>query len=229
MSERATIVITPAGPYLVSGGLGIEVQSMEPLPGGESWEWAPHQTIAAGEKYALCRCGASANKPFCDGTHTKIDWDPKETASRAPFADAAKTLDGPAMELRDDEELCAFARFCDNKGTIWALIEQTGDAAARETVAHEGTHCPSGRLVVRDKTTGAELEPAFDPSIVLVEDPAKDCSGPLWIRGSVPIASQDGTPYETRNRVTLCRCGKSSNKPFCDGTHVDVAFDDGLR
>jgi CDGSH-type Zn-finger protein len=226
--SQPKIVVTPAGPYLVTG-LGIEVQSMEPLPGGESWEWRSDRTIAAGEKFALCRCGASTTKPFCDGTHTTTAWEPAETASRATYAERAKTIAGPTMTLHDDESLCAYARFCDNHGKIWTLIEQTDDPTAREFVTHEETRCPSGRLVVVDNATGSTIEPEFEPSIVLAEDPAKNCSGPIWVRGGVPVESQDGTPYETRNRVTLCRCGKSSNKPFCDGTHVDVAFDDGLR
>jgi CDGSH-type Zn-finger protein len=229
MSESQNITITATGPYLVSGNVSIEVQSMEPRPGGESWEWVAHQTIAGGEKYALCRCGASAKKPFCDGTHTSIAWDPTETASREPYDALASTSDGPTMVLRDAESLCSFARFCDNDGSIWNLVQQTESNATREIVAHEATHCPSGRLVVVDKRTGAAIEPDVAPSIVLAEDPAKNCSGPIWVRGGITLQSQDGTPYETRNRVTLCRCGKSSNKPFCDGTHADVAFDDGLR
>ena len=52
--------------------------------------------------------------------------------------------------------------------------------------------------------------------------------GPIYVRGGIPIASLDGTPYEVRNRVALCRCGASQNKPFCDGSHVDAAFRDGL-
>jgi CDGSH-type Zn-finger protein len=228
MSDSSKIVVTPAGPYLVSGGVGIEVQSMEPRPGGESWQWKTHQTIATGEKYALCRCGASAQKPFCDGSHTTAPWDPAETAERTPFDAAAETLEGPGLVLRDEESLCAFARFCDNDGSIWSLIEQTGDAGVRTIVKHEATHCPSGRLVIHDRATGSAIEPDLAPSIVLVEDPAKECSGPLWVRGGIAIASQDGTPYEIRNRVTLCRCGASSNKPFCDGTHASFGFADGL-
>jgi CDGSH-type Zn-finger protein len=227
MSE-SKIVVTPAGPYLVSGGVGIEVQSIEPRAGGESWEWKRHRTIETSEKYALCRCGASANKPFCDGSHTTAAWEPAETAGRTPYDAAAETLEGPGMVLRDDESLCAFARFCDNDGSIWSLIERTGNAKVDGIVKHEATHCPSGRLVAHDRATGAAIEPELEPSIVLVEDPAKDCSGPLWVRGGIAIASQDGTAYERRNRVTLCRCGQSSNKPFCDGTHASFAFDDGL-
>jgi CDGSH-type Zn-finger protein len=43
----------------------------------------------------------------------------------------------------------------------------------------------------------------------------------------VRVVAADGTPYEVRNRVTLCRCGNSRNKPFCDGSHEDVGFREG--
>jgi len=222
------ITVTAKGPYLVSGSVPLEIQSMEPVEGGDSWEWRPGAKLEAKERYALCRCGESQTKPYCDGTHASIDFDYAETASRTPFAEAAAVIEGPAIDLLDDTSLCSFARFCDNHGRIWNLIEKTDDPAVAEIVRHEATHCPSGRLVARDKATGVAIEPLFGPSIVLVEDPAKACSGPIWVRGNVRIESQEGGPYETRNRVTLCRCGKSQNKPFCDGAHVDVAFQDGL-
>ena len=44
----------------------------------------------------------------------------------------------------------------------------------------------------------------------------------------IQIESEDGTLYEVRNRVTLCRCGKSSNMPFCNGSHASIKFRDGL-
>jgi CDGSH-type Zn-finger protein len=59
---------------------------------------------------------------------------------------------------------------------------------------------------------------------VLLEDPQKNASGPIWARDGITIASSDGFTYETGNRVTLCRCGQSENKPFCDGTHAHVGF-----
>jgi CDGSH-type Zn-finger protein len=48
------------------------------------------------------------------------------------------------------------------------------------------------------------------------------------VRGSITVEAEDGARYEKRNRVTLCRCGASSNKPFCDGSHASIKFDDGL-
>jgi CDGSH-type Zn-finger protein len=88
-------------------------------------------------------------------------------------------------------------------------------------------NCPSGRLVVYDKKTGKPIEPRFVPSISLTEDPQKRVSGPIWVRGGIPIVSASGITYEVRNRVTLCRCGKSKNKPFCDGSHIRVRYSDG--
>ncbi|BDE07297.1 iron-binding protein [Vulcanimicrobium alpinum] len=230
MSDQRTprITITENGPYLVYGAVPLQVDTIAYDADGGSEEWQPGRAIDAGEKYALCRCGRSANKPFCDGTHACIGFDGTETASREPYAAQATTIEGPAMVLQDADALCAFARFCDPHGSIWKLIKRTDEAGARALVEHEATHCPSGRLVVRDKTTGAAIEPESAPSIELVEDPGKDCSGPLWVRGGIPITSSDGTTYEVRNRVTLCRCGASTNKPFCDGTHADIAFKDGF-
>ena len=108
-----------------------------------------------------------------------------------------------------------------------ARVHRLGEPV-RELVKHQETHCPSGRLVVSENATGAAIEPAYDPAIVLLEDPQKECSGPIAVRGGIRLTSSQCTAYETRNRMTLCRCGKSANKPFCDGTHADVAFEDGL-
>jgi hypothetical protein len=55
---------------------------------------------------------------------------------------------------------------------------------------------------------------------------AKGLSGPLWVHGGIGVIGADGFAYEVRNRVALCRCGASRNKPFCDGSHVSTGFND---
>ena len=55
-------------------------------------------------------------------------------------------------------------------------------------------------------------------------DPVEDCSGPIWLRGGISLMSADGYRYEVRNRMTICRCGASKNKPFCDGSHASIKF-----
>ncbi len=231
MAEKqpTKIVVTENGPYHVLGDLSIAMQTIVPNREGMSWDWKEGPGFPSDGDVFLCRCGQSSSKPFCDGSHATVGFDGTETARRDPYDRLAEAQDGPTMRLQDEEALCAFARFCDPGGKIWALIDQTNSEAARELVAREGGHCPSGRLVVTDKKSGARVEPKLPPSIGVVEDPALRVSGPLWVRGGVPIESADGTPYEVRNRVTLCRCGASSNKPFCDGSHASIKFRDGIR
>jgi CDGSH-type Zn-finger protein len=171
-----TITVSENGPYLVSGGLPLSAQSIGVDATGNAWFWEPHGELEVQGSYALCRCGESADKPFCDGSHAHVGFDGQETASRRPFAEEAELLTGPTMDLADDQPLCAFARFCDGYGSIWANVEQSGEQA-RTLVAHQGTHCPSGRLVVRDHQDGELLEPEFEPSVVLVEDPQENVSG----------------------------------------------------
>jgi CDGSH-type Zn-finger protein len=227
-SSEKKIVVSKDGPYIVSGNIPLTMQIITPNEDGLSWDWKQGKSFDTKEEYSLCRCGRSKNMPFCDNTHTKIRFDGTEKATRRPFIRQAETFDGPTLTLSDAEDLCAFARFCDPGGKIWGLIEQTDDPKARELVIREANHCPAGRLVVHDKKTGEEIEHKLQPSIGVIEDPVLGCSGPLWVRGGIRFESQDGTPYEVRNRVTLCRCGASANMPFCNGSHASIRFRDGL-
>jgi hypothetical protein len=102
---------------------------------------------------------------------------------------------------------------------VWNVINRTDIPEAKKNVIENCSDCPSGRLVVYDKKMGVAIEPALERSIGAIEDPSKHTSGPFWVRGGVPVYSADGKVYEVRNRMTLCRCGKSSNKPFCDSSH----------
>jgi CDGSH-type Zn-finger protein len=222
------IVVNPNGPYRVVGPVPLSVQVITPNAKGESWEWTEGRRFPVEGEYALCRCGQSQNKPFCDDSHLRVGFVGKETASRRPIERESEHIEGPTHVLSDDENLCAFARFCDPGGKIWALIEKTDQPGVRDLAIREAMHCPSGRLVMRDKNTHQAEEPELPPSIGLVEDPTIRCSGPLWVRGGIRVESADGKAYEVRNRVTLCRCGASANMPFCNGSHASVKFRDGL-
>jgi len=227
--QGAKIVVSKDGPYIVSGSIPLDMQIITPNKDGLSWDWKKAKDFETKKpEYSLCRCGQSKTKPFCDGTHTKIRFDGTEKATRKPYVRQAEIYDGPTLALSDAEELCAFARFCDPEGKIWSVIERTDDPKMSELAIREANHCPAGRLVVQDKKTGKVIEHELSPSIGVVEDPALGCSGPLWVRGGITIESQDGKPYERRNRVTLCRCGASSNMPFCNGSHASINFRDGL-
>jgi CDGSH-type Zn-finger protein len=226
--ERPKIVVIEHGPYIVTGHVLLSVEIIRPNKEGGSWEYEHGKAFDLVDRYKLCRCGHSKNKPFCDSTHNTIGFDGTETASNAPFAQQAKAYDGPTLVLKDAESFCASARFCDNFGSAWTLVEQSDKKKSRELVVHEVVRCPSGRLVLRDKKNGKPIEEQLEPSIGVVEDPVKNRSGPLWVRGGIPIESASGKQYERRNRVTLCRCGASENKPFCDGSHLSAKFNDQL-
>ena len=229
MSGHKTITVLKDGPYLVSGSIPLAFQIIGVDGAGESIEWVEGDKLQISAQYALCRCGASSTKPFCDGTHAKIGFDGTETASREPIMKQAEVLDGPTMQLADAEVLCAFARFCDPNGRVWNQVARTDDPEVRAQFIRQVGDCASGRLIAIDKETGQPIEPELPQSIGVVEDPALKCSGPLWVRGGIRLIGADGHTYEIRNRMTLCRCGRSENKPFCNGAHAaDPKFRDGV-
>jgi CDGSH-type Zn-finger protein/uncharacterized Fe-S cluster protein YjdI len=126
--------------------------------------------------------------------------------------------------MTDDKMFCTHAGFCGDRFTnVWAMIEETADPEVRERLMDMVRKCPSGRLVYSVPPDPEDVEPAFEPSIGV------EPNGPLWIRGGIPVVSEDGTEWEVRNRVTLCRCGHSRNKPYCDGTHQQVGFSDPVE
>jgi CDGSH-type Zn-finger protein len=223
-NAKARVVVSKNGPYLVPGGIPLTRQTIVTDADGGSQAWREDETFATKSNYALCRCGQSKTKPFCDGAHAKVGFDGTETASREPYLTDAKRFDGPRLVLVDAERLCASGRFCDPKGSVWSQVAHSDDPKVRQTFLRQVANCPGGRVVAWDKAADAAIEPELPPSIGLVEDPQEGCSGPIWLRGGLPVVSADGFEYEVRNRATLCRCGQSKNKPFCDGSHAQVKF-----
>ena len=209
------------GPYLVSGSVPLEEKVI--VNNGVENEYAEGQTFPQREEYALCRCGHSKSMPFCDGTHINAHFDGAETASREPYLKEVDLIEGSDFMLSDAKKLCASARFCHKAhGDIWSLTDLSDNPERREEAIEAACDCPSGRLVAWDKKTGEAIEPAYEPSIMVIQDPDRQCYGPIWVRGGIPIESLDGSVYEIRNQVTLCRCGESVNKPFCDASHINA-------
>jgi CDGSH-type Zn-finger protein len=217
------ISVSENGPYVVSGDVPLVRVEIVTNEQGESVAWRETERIPAGEGYTLCRCGRSHAKPFCDGSHSGGGFDGTETASHSDYLERSTCIDGPGIKLRDARELCAEARYCDRFGGLWELVKRADDAESVDRVKEMAALCPSGRYTICDPDD-TQHEPDLEPSIAIVDDPAMGVSGPLWVRGRIEIRGADGVPYEVRNRVTLCRCGHSANKPFCDGTHLSVGF-----
>ena len=218
MTEQSpSIKVQPNGPYVVSGGVPLRRKEPVMSEHGEPLTWKTGEVIDDGVAYALCRCGGSANKPYCDGAHADNGFDGTETASTDSYAETASSLGGTGLEIHDDRAICVHAGFCGNKVTnVWKMAADTGDSRVRAQAMAMIERCPSGALTFA--VDSDEVEPDLPAEISILPD------GPLWVSGEIPTARSDGEPMETRNRVTLCRCGASANKPLCDGSHTEAGF-----
>lgn len=218
MDFEPEIRITKDGPLEVSVELPIVPRRVVRSAAGDPVTWATDPEISHPTPMRLCRCGSSRTKPFCDDSHVASGFDGTETASTEPYEAISTTTEGPGLRVHRAGSLCSSTGFCANHVNSWKdLLPRTGEVDVQVQLAAMMQHCPSGTFVL--EMAGEVLEPELARAISPIED------GGLWVTGGVRIVRSDGIPLETRNRVTLCRCGRSSNKPFCDGTHVTIGFD----
>ena len=218
MSEQAVSVrVRPNGPYVVSGEVPLRVRQPIMSEHGEPLAWRAEEVSDRAPAYALCRCGESSRKPYCDGSHAERGFDGTEAAPTDTFEQRCASLGGVGIEVSDDRAICVHAGFCGNRvSNIWRMASETGDTVVRGQVMAMVERCPSGALTYA--VDGEVVEPALPTEIAVIPD------GPLWLTGGIPVERSDGEPFETRNRVTLCRCGHSASKPLCDGSHKEAGF-----
>jgi CDGSH-type Zn-finger protein len=217
------IEVTVNGPYLVYGRVPVSrrravfSEHQEPL----TWQTTDH--LRTGDEIALCRCGGSSHKPYCDGTHQTNGFDGSETAPTDTYAERARTYQGVGVTVRDDRAICEHAGFCGNRmSNVWKMVKDTSDSITRAQMMAMIEHCPSGALTYRMEDDDRDVEPAFGVGVAVTAD------GPYFVSGGLPVSRADGEPLETRERVTLCRCGQSAHKPLCDGSHKEIGFRDPL-
>lgn len=221
---KPKIKVTKDGPYLAYGITKMVQEEIVPNAAGQSdtCRVIREYEVPSDKPVALCRCGGTNNPPFCTGAHLKNGFDGTETADFEDILANVKEYRGKKYTLLDNEKYCAFARFCDANGQIWNLIGEKTDQTDKMAM-EQAFKCPSGRLMMRDDETNSLVEPKMEQSISALEDPIARCSACLYIRGGIPVESADGKTYQVHNRQTLCRCGRSSKKPFCDGSHASLA------
>ncbi len=199
----AVIKVTENGPYRVEGEISIRDADGNELRREGIWH--------------LCRCGGSRNKPFCDSTHGLKGWTGTEQAPHT-FAERT-TYSADGITLSDDRSVCAhFGQCTDRLPAVFRADEEPfvdPAAAPPAQIAEVVRGCPSGALAL-------PVEEHYSPSITPIVD------GPYRVRGAVQVVGADGEPYPVRHRQTLCRCGHSRNKPFCDGSHWYAGFRDPL-
>jgi len=163
----------------------------------------------------ICRCGASKNKPYCDGTHIKIGFKSAKSPDRK--AQDEKAYTGKEITIHFDYNICSRAAFCVKEAPEvfkanrrpWIMP----DLSDIKKIVNVIRKCPSGAL---SYTLNGKRVDSFDSSCELV---ALN-KGPLDVKGSIELLDDDGDKPKEEDHYTLCRCGRSLNKPFCDGTHI---------
>ena len=222
------IVVRKNGPYRVYGNVPLVGKTQIVSEYGEPLAWkkdtvidtTAHQTDPW---YTLCRCGQSGDKPFCDHTHKQVPFDGPETADPRPIAERQEVFPGEGpLTVKYDNTLCSESGFCGTRSAhIRDLVKAAQEAGVPVQIIAMIEHCPSGALAYALRAGEGDIEPDLPQQIAVTTEitSAGPIAGPLWVTGYVPIERADGQPCEARNRVALCRCGKSKNKPFCDGAH----------
>lgn len=214
---KPLVQASPNGPYLVTSVNRITNWLGEPVP--------------ARPQMALCRCGASAIKPLCDGTHARIGFTSAKVPNRV--ADRHDTYVGQQVTILDNRGTCQHSGYCtDRLATVFHLGEEpfvTPSGGRMDEIIRAVRDCPSGALSFaidgREAREQVDYDAKREPTIEVSKD------GPYRVSGGIALVGADGND-EHRNHgastehYALCRCGQSQNKPFCSGMHWYVEFHD---
>ena len=173
------------------------------------------------ETMALCRCGGSANKPFCDGTHAKIGFSSVKLEDRVE--DKRENYEGEQITIHDNRGICAHAGRCtDGLPSVFRLKQEPWidpKASGPDEIITVIRKCPSGALSY--SIDGVEhRDREGEPAIFVAPN------GPYVVSGGPDLVETPRGEGSSTEHFTLCRCGGSKNKPFCDGTHWHIQFND---
>jgi len=201
------------GPYYLLNDM-----TAAPVPNLRRANGEPCATVRG---VALCRCGGSKNKPFCDGTHGTIGFSDRRLADGS--LDRRESYAGRRITIHDNRQLCSHAGFCtDRLASVFRMGKEPWidpDGAAVQEIVATIRKCPSGALSY--STDGVEHRDQEREAAVTVTD-----HGPYAVTGGVELLGVAFGQDASREHYTLCRCGASKNKPFCDGSHWQVKFRD---
>jgi CDGSH-type Zn-finger protein len=221
---KPRITISKNGSYCVQGPVPFVRKTQVVSENGEPLTWKKEFTIETDEnEYYLCRCGNSQDFPFCDSTHRRVPFEGTETAEMENFYERQYTFPGGTnLVVRKNPSLCMNSGFCGLLNLkLRQIIPETDNTQKRSLVIAMVERCPSGALTYAMNNEDAEIEPDLPVQIADTTEITDDgpIIGPLWVTGEIEIERSDGKLLKTRNRVTLCNCGRSEIKPLCDGTH----------
>jgi CDGSH-type Zn-finger protein/truncated hemoglobin YjbI len=178
---------------------------------------------------ALCRCGQSSTKPYCDGSHATANFSGAKDPNRVPDKRAA--YEGQQIEIFDNRGICAHSGFCtDSLASVFHAGKEPFIAPSGgrlDEIIKAVRACPSGALSYA--IGGVEARDHVDRHRPASIEVSKD--GPYRITGGVRLVDEAGNEVpraegSSREYFSLCRCGHSQNKPFCSGMHWYVKFAD---
>ena len=178
------------------------------------------ESITTKKAIYLCRCGDSKSKPFCDGTHVAAGFADTKSDDRVP--DQLDLYNRPEIQIRDNRGVCSHAAYCTSDlPTVWRTgVEPWIDPNGAEPneIVSIIRRCPSGAL---SYTQNERIEDSYSdtPEIEVSKN------GPYLVRGNIRLDTDQGEGASAEH-YTLCRCGASTNKPFCDGSHWYAGFKD---
>jgi CDGSH-type Zn-finger protein len=206
-NARTTIRPEPNGPLIVRN-----LRSFTNSKG----ETLPTRPIVA-----LCRCGGSNLKPYCDGTHARNGFASAKAPDRRP--DRLDTYEGNGITVRDNRGTCCHYGNCTDR--LPQVFHHEGDpfvtagGADADDIERIVRQCPSGALgFVRD---GNVYQGEQREAEIYVANNAS-----YYVRGGIDLDGEMMDQGANREHYALCRCGHSKNKPFCDGTHWWIKFND---
>jgi CDGSH-type Zn-finger protein/truncated hemoglobin YjbI len=191
------------------------------------------QDVPTPPQLALCRCGASLTKPFCDGAHATTGFTGEKDPQRV--LDRRDTYVGQQVTVLDNRGICQHSGLCsDRLATVFRTGQEPFVAPSggrMDEIIRAVRDCPSGALGYA--TDGVEARADTDhhdvrpPAIEITKD------GPYRVTGGPPLVDDAGadvtrTIGASLEHYALCRCGQSQNKPFCSGMHWYVDFHDPL-
>jgi len=205
------------------GNVTIEIMENGPLivTGLKNFQNSKGENLSPKDRIALCRCGESANKPYCDGSHTAAKFLGKREVDRPLTKE--KVYEGKEISIHDNRVICCHAAECvEQLSSVFRLEERPWidpDGAELEETIQVIEKCPSGALSYTINQVH-HSEQDREPAIQIAEN------GPYNVSGSVALKVEEELQPPIKEHFSLCRCGASKNKPFCDGAHRDINFED---
>ena len=185
--------------------------------------------IPATPQLALCRCGESAIKPLCDGSHAEVGFTDVKDPDRVP--DRRDTDSGEQVTIFDNRGTCAHSGLCSSRLPSVFRVDTDPFVAPSggrlDEIIRAVRACPSGALGYA--IGRREAREQVDQDRAPVVEVSKD--GPYRVTGGIGLVDDTGVAV-ARNvgasleHYSLCRCGHSQNKPFCSGMHFHVGFAD---